>query len=215
MNPFDYDVKRYNTEFKRKRLEAWHATYWDTTVKKARFDQATKELPKGIKHDNWVAQAYNSTKKGVYVWGPPGTGKSQIMRELTGGYMYLVPNAGKRFALATCKSKENAIVFDDFDELLEYRKIINNLTDDYAVATAERKCGSSFIVTANRVIITSNNPPPAWWGFERRFEIIETKQTEVKRPMQDQYQETKISCYTGIIQVQVRRIKKTYLLDHH
>ena len=76
--------------------------------------------------------------------------------------MYCVPNSGKRFALASCKSKENATIFDDFEELLEYRNIINNLTDDYGVATAERKCGSSFIVTCNRIIITSNNPPPTW-----------------------------------------------------
>ena len=75
------------------------------------------------------------------------------------------------------------IVWDDFSELLEYRSIINNLTDDWGICTAERKGGASFAVECNRVIITSNEPPPAWYGFDRRFLDIETEVAELKRPV--------------------------------
>ena len=76
----------------------------------------------------------------------------------------LVPQSGPRFALATAQSKEHAMVFDD---LLPYRNKVNNLTDDFGVTTAEKKGGQSFIVRANRVIITSNNPP-VWVPAEVR-----------------------------------------------
>ena len=48
----------------------------------------------------------------------------------------LVPQSGPRFALATAQSKEHAVVFDD---LLPYRNIINNLTDDFGVTMEEKK----------------------------------------------------------------------------
>ena len=132
LNPFDYGVNRYQTAFKKRRLEEWHATYWDSKIKKARFEHADHEIPKGEKHDEWLQKAKNSTKKGVYIWGPAGTGKSQLVWSLTEGDCYLVPNSGKRFCLATCKPIENAIVWATLKNYynIETLSIIQQMTGE-------------------------------------------------------------------------------------
>lgn len=136
-----------------------------------------KEVTKNAKtfvHEDLYLEMKRTNKKGIYIYGAPGTGKSSTLHSFTKGNHFSVPINSKGRFLFSDYQHQRYIVCEDFspEDLLSMRTTINQLTDDHGLTYGEIKGGGLIPVNCKKFIITSNDEPPTWNGFERRFTCI-------------------------------------------
>ena len=156
-----YDLK-FQTKNQRDRLYEICAHY--------RNEKKKVEVTKNAKHfvHKELYQAMKTTnKKGLYIYGAPGTGKSSTLHAYTKGNHFSVPINSKGRFLFSDYQHQKYIVCEDFSEedLLSMRTTINQLTDDHGLTYGEIKGGGLLPVNCKKFIITSNDEPPTWNGF--------------------------------------------------
>lgn len=167
IHPGQYAWYRWRTQSQIKKYTEIHDWYW-----KSQQNQEDYELAMQHVHMDTLNFCKSTDKKGLYLYGAPGTGKSTVAFALSEGNFYMVTE-DRKFAFHAWHGEEN-LLFEDFnkEQLLKYRLQINQLTDMYGKTTAERKGSAHVRVSCKRLIVTSNSDPPTeeeWPGFDRRF----------------------------------------------
>jgi predicted ATPase len=123
-----------------------------------RYQSATKAIARDFASPLENVQHFN--KVGVWLWGPPGTGKSYLARSA-------FPNSYIKSAHHQwfCGYRsEKTVIIDDFSPYhIKQSDLLKNLVDIYPYP-AEMK-GSSAMIRPDYVIITSNyHPSDIWHG---------------------------------------------------
>lgn len=167
IHPGQYACYRWRYQSQLKKYMEIHDWYWKSKQNQEDYQLAMKHV-----HIDTLNYCKSSDKKGLYLYGAPGTGKSTVAFALSEGNFYMVTE-DRKFAFHAWHGEEN-LLFEDFnkEQLLKYRLQINQLTDMYGKTTAERKGSGHVRVTCKRLIVTSNSEPPSeeeWPGFDRRF----------------------------------------------
>ena len=100
---------------------------------------------------------------GIWLWGPSGSGKSYMAREISRDHFYLKP-ANKWW---DGYQNEDFVIIEDFDRVHHVLGHHMKLWADRYAFTAEVK-GNSFSYRPKCVIVTSNWHPSEIWGGERQ-----------------------------------------------
>lgn len=167
IHPGQYACYRWRYQSQLKKYMEIHDWFWKEKQNREDYELAMQHV-----HMDTLNFCKSSEKKGLYLYGAPGTGKSTVAFALSEGNFYMVTE-DRKFAFHAWHGEEN-LLFEDFnkEQLLKYRLQINQLTDMYGKTTAERKGSGHVRVSCKRLIVTSNCAPPTedeWPGFERRF----------------------------------------------
>lgn len=177
LNDAMYQVRRWQNSFCLKKFKRIHQEFHNRRIR-------TEALERAKDHTNpTVMQILDSTeKKGVYVYGSPGSGKTSSVLAWTDGRAYELrdgPNIN-RFAFHNFQG-EPYIWLDDCraEDVLRNQTMIKQLTDDRGYFVGERKGEDHFLVSAEKVIITSNDTPGKIKrevpGFDRRFVCVRAR----------------------------------------
>ena len=130
------------------------------------------------KRAKWEVEDLGDGPWGVYVWGPPGVGKSYWVRQ---EYKDLMVRGGD--AWWDGYTGQEYVLFDDFDRE-QYLKIggqkIKTLVDRYPYPAKFRHRGE-IMIRPKLIVFTSNYSPQyvfgeEWKNMERRFEVKEIKE---------------------------------------
>lgn len=176
VHPGQYAWYRWRTQSQLRKYLEIHDWYWKNKQNMEDYELAMKHV-----HLDTLKMCQNTDRKGIYLYGAPGTGKSTVAFALSKGNFYMVTEHSK-FAFHAWHGEEN-LLFEDFaiEQLLKFRLQINQLTDMYGKTTVERKGANHVRVSCKRVIVTSNSSPPTeeqWPGFQRRFLIVYFQKNE-------------------------------------
>jgi len=97
----------------------------------------------------------------IVIWGPPGSGKSKLAREMDPKLYNVQEPAGARLWFDGYDNEET-ILFDDFyGSWMPYHKLLQ-LLDIYPMLLEIK--GGQTRRRWNKVIITSNKPPEEWYN---------------------------------------------------
>ena len=169
-----YQIFKWNSKFRKDKFLSLY-----TMARNELLIQKTLEKVEHFVNDDLLYELHMDTpKRGIYVYGPPGVGKSSTVFHYTQGQHYQVSFPLNRFSMSSYNN-EPYILFEDapensLDNTLS-ECLLNNLADEKGLAVGERKGGSHFLISARRIIVTSNYNPPKFPGFDRRFKVVEVK----------------------------------------
>ena len=115
-----------------------------------------KEVTKNAKtfvHEDLYLEMKRTNKKGIYIYGAPGTGKSSTLHSFTKGQHFSVPINSKGRFLFSDYQHQKYIVCEDFspEDLLSMRTTINQLTDDHGLTYGEIKGGGLIPVNCKKI----------------------------------------------------------------
>lgn len=182
-----YSVYRWQTTGQMNKYRDIHAAYWEPIIKREAYEKAMLALEDTERDDiEEIAKLLlKQSKKGIYLYGDPKTGKSTTALAISQGEHYQVPEGNSTFAFHSWKN-ERFILFEDVSnvEFLHFRNKVNQLCDEHGLCFAQTKGGGSKLITCEKLIVTSNFAPPSevdWPGFERRFVCIKYDNNSVTR----------------------------------
>lgn len=151
---------------------------------------------KKIAHDHTTARTTDNVR-GIWIWGPPGSGKSHYARTLAGNEKVYVKAQNKWFDGYTGQS---FILLDDFDDggscLGHYLKI---WTDKWG-CSGEVK-GGNVSLMHNSFVITSNYLPCQWYkdvllqAVVRRFKFIQIEDRQIVSEFSGLYTCNCLNCF--------------------
>lgn len=180
-----YSVYRWANTGLMNKYRDIHAAYWEPIIKREAYERAMQLLEPTERDDIQVMANFmlNSSKKGLYLYGEPKTGKSTTALAISQGAHYQVPEGNSTFAFHSWKN-EPFILFEDISDtdFLHFRNKVNQLCDEHGLCFAQTKGGGSKLITCQKVIVTSNYDPPTeqtWPGFERRFFCLKYSRNRV------------------------------------
>lgn len=170
---WSYQQMKWGTDFNLKKFKR----VFDAITSNQAMQKAAKEAGNYV--NQGILRFLSPSKKGIWLHGSPGIGKTSTVFHYTKGQHYHMPKEINRFCFTAWDKPNNIIVFEDVqkDEMIKHSRMINELTDDRGMTVGERKGNDHFMVVAKKCIITSNDPPPTeleWGqGFDRRFDVID------------------------------------------
>lgn len=180
-----YSVYRWANTGQMNKYRDIHSAYWEPIIKREAYERAMQLLEPTERDDiEQIADfLLNSSKKGLYLYGEPKTGKSTTALAISKGAHYQVPEGNSTFAFHSWKN-EPFILFEDIadTDFLHFRNKVNQLCDEHGLCFAQTKGGGSKLITCQKVIVTSNYDPPTeqtWPGFERRFFCLQYSRNRV------------------------------------
>lgn len=180
-----YSVYRWANHGQMNKYREIHAAYWEPIIKREAYEKAMKLLDPTERDDIEEIAKFllKCSKKGIYLYGEPKTGKSTTALAISKGAHYQVPEGSTTFAFHSWKD-EPFILFEDVSDtdFLHFRNKVNQLCDEHGLCFAQTKGGGSKLITCEKVIVTSNFDPPTeqtWPGFERRFLCLKYSRNRV------------------------------------
>lgn len=177
-----YQVRRWNNEFSYKKFKRIYQLYYDNKIRTTAIEHAKLFV------NDELMQMLTPSKKGLYIYGSPGTGKTSTVTIYADGKAFEL-REGKcinQFALSKFNN-EKYIWMDDVTvkDVISNQGMIKQLTDDRGYTVGERKGGDTFLVSTQKVIMTSNETPTKLLsdilGFERRFDVVKVTKEECVR----------------------------------
>lgn len=171
LNEVMYQARKWGNQFQLNKFRRMYDAVRMMEYKKARVEGAEKHYRKSI------LEKLSPSKKGIWLYGKPGCGKTSTVVKYTKGEHFEMPKVHNQFIFNTWKYDQDIIVFEDESraKMIALSRTINTLTDDNGMHMGERKGGDHFGVRVRKCIITSNDEPPTeeeWPGFTRRFDVI-------------------------------------------
>lgn len=138
-------------------------------LKKIRNDN--RPIPDDLPESREDATALVTRGCGIWIWGPPGTGKSRSVRNDYGDRICNKPLDSRWMPSSYDPDKHDVILLEDFDiRHKAFASILKIWSDRYAF-TCEIK-GDMFTVRPNWIIVTSNYHPRDIWFEDRDIEPI-------------------------------------------
>lgn len=166
-----YQVRKWGNQFQ---LNKFRRIYDQVQQERYRVER----LSGAEKHYNRnILKLLSPSKKGIWLYGKPGTGKTSTVLKYTSGKHFEMPKSNNQFIFNCWTYDQDVLVFEDEEKtkMITISRLINTLTDDNGLHMGERKGGAHFPIRIRKCIITSNDSPPTeeeWPGFRRRFDVI-------------------------------------------
>lgn len=120
-----------------------------------------------------VELSQEKSKRGIYVWGPPGTFKtSSVMAVASVPFFTFNPTSNFPFQ---GYNGEKDIVWHEF-RALDFEKhqvVVQRLTDGYSAPVEMKHGNNQRLRLKGTFFVTSNDSPPVDEAFRRRFHILD------------------------------------------
>lgn len=166
VSAYDYIPRTVPHNYEAKFAEQ-HREYWAGVNTGIDLEEATIHGSQAV-----VTMIKESDKKGIWLWGQAGSGKSSSAY-LACKQDYVEFCDSSNFPISAY-SGQSDIVYDDatVDGYVKHRKLILQITSGYMFTFDVKGKNQKTARLRGKFICTSNYPPPDEEAFRRRFEII-------------------------------------------
>lgn len=169
INMLDYFPRNLSMNYMKKFREI-HARYWSEMLGTDDWELASRW---STQNNELLLQAIsNSDKKGIYIWGDAGGGKSTTaFRAMNVSHYQFIDSSN--FPMTSFAGHTDILYDDSTDEgWVKHRKLILQITSGYSFPVEVKHGDCKVCRLKGKFIMTSNEAPPEDEGFKRRFKVF-------------------------------------------
>ena len=169
LNYLDYKVRSIPL-CNRKQLVDEHTQYWN----EMQLLKEEEEVDEQFVNERVLTEINNSAKKGVWLWGRSGTGKTTTILKAASKPYCAFHAKSDNFPLSGYAGERDIVLADaDVLDFYKHRTLILQLTHNFTASYDVKFHSCKKLRLRGKFLVSSNMHPPIEPEFERRFLCIE------------------------------------------